>query len=146
MAHASADFSAFKLYTHDVGLLGAMSDLAPALLLEGNAFFTHFKGALTEQFVLQELIAAGRLPYYWSPEDGKAEVEFLLQGIRNVYPLEAKAETNLQAKSLLSYRERYAPPKCLRTSLARHTCGAKVDDLPLFALSQALTQYLGGKG
>ena len=139
---AYEDFSAFKLYAHDVGLLGAMSDLPPSILLGSNELFTHFKGAFTEQYVLQELVAAGLTPYYWTPEDGKAEIEFLLQGDRSIYPLEAKAETNLSGKSLLSYRQRYEPRKCLRTSLSMHTCGEKIDDLPLFALRQALPCYL----
>lgn len=73
------DFSAFKLYMHDVGLLGAMSGLPASAILERNSVFTNFKGALTEQYVLQELLAAGASPSYWAAERGDAEVDFLVQ-------------------------------------------------------------------
>ena len=81
------DFSAFKLYQHDVGLLGAMSVLPPSAILEGNELFTNFKGALTEQYVLQELAALGVEPSYWSAERGDAEVDFVLQGRREFIQL-----------------------------------------------------------
>lgn len=131
---ANEDFSAFKLFMHDVGLLGAMSDLPPSAVLDGNAVFTNFKGALTEQYVLQELLAAGASPAYWSSERGDAEVDFLLQGADAVYPVEAKAERNLKAKSLKTYREFFGPPCCYRTSLERHHVGKLTKDVPLYAV------------
>ena len=94
------DFSAFKLYMHDVGLLGAMSGTAPSMLLDGNALFTNFKGALAEQFVLQELASDGIAASYWSSDSGNAEVEFVVQGEKDVFPIEAKAGINTKAKSL----------------------------------------------
>ena len=127
---AYEDFSAFKLYAHDVGLLAAMSDIPPSTLIEGHSLFTHFKGALTEQYVLEELIAAGVSPYYWATDEGMAEVEFVVQGLNGVYPLEVKAERNLQSKSLKSYRERFSPPRCLRTSLAEYAVGKFTDGAP----------------
>lgn len=136
------DFSAFKLYVHDVGLLAAMSDLPQQSLIQGNELFTHFKGELTEQFVLGELVASGVLPSYWSTDEGMAEVEFVVQGATSVYPLEAKAERNLQAKSLKSYRDRFSPSKCLRTSLAERMIGEKTDDIPLYAVSTIAADYL----
>ena len=136
------DFSAFKLYAHDVGLLGAMSDLPQQALIRGNELFTHFKGALTEQYVLNELIASGVSPSYWSTDEGMAEVEFVVQGTASVYPIEAKAERNLQAKSLKSYRDRFSPVKCLRTSLSEHHVGEMTDDIPLYAVSTLLADYL----
>ena len=139
---AYEDFSAFKLYAHDVGLLGAMGSIPAQILIEGNELFTHFKGALTEQFVLQELVAAGVEPYYWSTDEGMAEVEFVVQGAKAIFPIEVKAETNLQAKSLRSYRERFSPPKCLRTSLAEHSIGKFTDDIPLYAIGTAIRGYL----
>ena len=138
---AYADFSAFKLYAHDVGLLGAMAGIPSQVLIEGHELFTHFKGALTEQFVLQELVAAGATPCYWSPDAGVAEVEFVVQGRDGVYPLEVKAEANLQAKSLKSYRERFSPPRCLRTSLAKYAVGKFTDDIPLYAIGYAIRGY-----
>ncbi len=139
---AYEDFSAFKLYAHDVGLLAAMSDIPPRILIEGNSLFTHFKGAFTEQYVLEELVAAGLSPYYWSTDEGMAEVEFVIQGDESVYPLEVKAERNLQAKSLKSYNERFSPPKCLRTSLAEHKVGKNIDDVPLYAIGTVIGDYL----
>jgi len=136
------DFSGFKLYAHDVGLLAAMSDLLQQALIRGNELFTHFKGAFTEQYVLNELIAAGVSPSYWSTDEGMAEVEFVVQGASSVYPIEAKAERNLQAKSLKSYRDRFSPLKCLRTSLSERTVGTTVDDIPLYAVSTIATDYL----
>ena len=128
------DFSAFKLYAHDVGLLGAMSDLPPSAMLDGDALFTNFKGAMTEQFVLQELRVAGFKPNYWTNDAGNAEVEFVVQGENGVYPVEAKAGINIQAKSLKVYRKLFAPPFAIRTSLAPAHDGAEVKDVPLFAL------------
>lgn len=136
------DFSAFKLYAHDVGLLGAMSDLPQQVLIKGNELFTHFKGALTEQYVLNELIASGVSPSYWSTDKGMAEIEFVVQGVDSIYPIEAKAERNLQAKSLKSYRNRFSPVKCLRTSLSEHHIGEVTDDVPLYAVSTLAADYL----
>ena len=91
---AYQDFSAFKLYAHDVGLLGAMSGVTPSALLDGSALFTNFKGALTEQYVLQEIAAAGMAPWYWSAEGGNAEVDFVVQKGDAAIPIEAKAGIN----------------------------------------------------
>ena len=139
---AYEDYSAFKLYAHDVGLLCAMGDVPPHALLDGDELFTHFKGALSEQFVLGELVAAGVEPYYWATDEGMAEVDFVIQGERGVYPLEVKAAVNLQAKSLKSYRDRFAPPKCLRASLSKRAEGSLVDDIPLYAVGTAVPGYL----
>ena len=128
------DSSAFKLYMHDVGLLGAISALPPSAILEGNSIFTNFKGAMTEQFVLQELIASGVEPSYWSSERGDAEVDFLVQGTKAIYPVEVKAERNLKAKSLKAYRETFGPPVCYRTSLSPFSAGKLVRDMPLYAV------------
>ncbi len=128
------DFSAFKLYVHDVGLLGAMSDLSPSILLERDSLFTNFKGAMTEQYVLQELLVAGCKLAYWTNDAGNAEVEFVVQGEKGVYPVEAKAGINTQAKSLKVYRKLFSPPFAIRTSLADARNGADTKDVPLFAL------------
>ncbi len=130
------DFSAFKLYMHDVGLLGAMSGLPASALLERNSVFTNFKGALTEQYVLQELLAAGASPSYWAAERGDAEVDFLVQGSKAVFPIEVKAERNLKAKSLKTYREFFNPPVCYRTSLSEYAAGPATRDIPLYAVAR----------
>lgn len=129
------DFSAFKLYVHDVGLLGAMSDLSPSIVLEGDSLFTNFKGAMTEQYVQQELLVAGCKPAYWTNDAGNAEVEFVVQGEKDVYPVEAKAGINTQAKSLKVYRKLFSPPFAVRTSLADARDGTDTKDIPLFALA-----------
>ena len=139
------DFSAFKLYVHDVGLLGAMSGIEARTLLDGNALFTNFKGAMTEQFVLQELVAAGVAPYYWSSDSGNAEVEFAVQGADAVFPVEAKAGINTKAKSLRVYRDLFHPPFAIRTSLQRHREGATVKDVPLYAFGALLPSLVAGE-
>ena len=138
------DFSAFKLYAHDVGLLGAMSELSPSVILDGNSLFTNFKGALTEQYVLQELLVSGFNPAYWTNDAGNAEVEFVVQGETAVYPVEAKAGINTQAKSLKVYRKLFSPPFVIRTSLADARDGKEMKDIPLFALGPSVRRVLGG--
>lgn len=132
------EFGAFKLYAHDVGLLGAMSGLSQNVLLEKNEMFVHYKGALTEQFVAEELSSYGIDLHYWSPDEGKAEIEFLSQIGDALYPIEAKAEINLQAKSLGSYIRRYNPSKALRLSMSVRKSGSKVEDYPLYAIHEML--------
>jgi hypothetical protein len=141
---AYEEFGAFKLYAHDVGLISAMAGLPQWTLLEGDGIFTHFKGALTEQFVLEELLAYGVEARYWSASDAKAEVEFLIQVDGKVYPLEAKAAQNLKAKSLKSYIERFNPEKALRVSMGKRTSGAKIEDYPLYAIAEMVQGLKNG--
>ena len=140
---AYRDLSAFRLYAHDVGLLGAMSDVPSSVILEGNAVFTNFKGALAEQYILQELTAKGFEPCYWTNDAGNAEVEFVIQGERGVYPVEVKAGINTQAKSLKVYRELFSPPFSFRTSLAPAHDGTLVKDIPLYAFGPAARKMIG---
>ena len=135
------DFSAFRLYMHDVGLLGAMSDLPPSSVLEGNAVFTNFKGALAEQYVLQELLVNGFEPCYWTNDTGNAEVEFVVQGEKGVFPVEVKAGINTQAKSLKTYRKLFSPAFSFRTSLADWHDGTEIKDIPLYAFGPAARAY-----
>ena len=88
--------------------------------------------------MLEELTALDVKPYYWSPDNARAEIEFLVQGERGVYPLEAKAETNLRAASLKSYYDRYAPPFELRVSMQKRTSGARIEDIPLYGIPALL--------
>ncbi|MBT1182289.1 ATP-binding protein [Bifidobacterium sp. CP2] len=94
------DLSAFKLYMHDVGLLGAAMDVDARDVLMSNKAFEEYKGALTEQYVCQQLVAAGRTPYYWTSGKGSAEVDFITRRDGSPAPLEVKAEENVHAKSL----------------------------------------------
>lgn len=139
--------TAFKAYVLDVGLLSAQSGLAPRTLLEGNRVFTEFKGALTEQYVQQQLRAeCGAAPYYWSAGANRAEVDFLVEHDGEVVPLEVKAETNLRSKSLLAYVARFSPPACVRCSMApysRQTLqdGSTLLNLPLFGVSALRAEF-----
>lgn len=109
---------AFKLYFVDVGLLSAKVDLPVRTLLEKTAVFSEFKGALTEQFIQQQLRSeCGISPLYWRSDSFQAEVDFVIQNDLNVVPVEVKAETNTKAKSLLSYCRKYSPAIAIRCSM-----------------------------
>lgn len=132
---AYTDFSAFKLYLLDIGLLGALSELDAASILEGNEIFIEFKGALTEQYVLQELVSETcYTPYYYTSESGKYEVDFMVQKGRNVVPVEVKAETNLRAKSLKAYHEKFSPACAVRVSMSDYRVDDWLTNLPLYAV------------
>ena len=125
----------FKMFLLDVGLLGAMSGLDAGTLLEGNRLFSEFKGALTEQYVAQQLRSeSGLKPFYWSAERGQAEVDFVFQLGMELYPLEVKAEENLKAKSLRVYADKYAPPVSVRCSMSDFRNETWLINLPLYAL------------
>jgi len=134
---AYQDIPAFKLYLVDVGLLAAMTDLDAKTLLKGNAIFAEFKGALTEQYICQQIAAElGTTPYYWSAENSSGEVDFVLQHSGNVIPLEVKAEENLMAKSLKSFVASNDLPFGVRTSMSDFRNQEKLINLPLYAISQ----------
>lgn len=133
---AYQDIPAFKLYMVDVGLLAAMTDLDAKTLLMGNAIFTEFKGALTEQYICQQLYAElDTVPYYWSAEASTGEVDFVLQHKGQVVPLEVKAEENLNAKSLKSFVNTYQLAYGVRTSMSDYREQEKLINLPLYAIS-----------
>ena len=130
--------SVFKLFGLDVGLLGAQSKLSAKAVVEGSRVFTEFKGALTEQFVQQEIRAeAGLAPFYWSAPDSRAEVDFLVETDDGVIPVEVKAERNLQAKPLKRYAELFCPEFSIRTSMSEWSRREKLLDIPLYAIGQA---------
>ena len=139
---AYQDFSSFKIYMNDVGLLGRMAGLGADALLRGAGIFDEFKGAIAEQYVLQELIAAGLEPLYWSNERGRADVDFIVQKENRIVPIEVKSGINLKAKSLKFYMDKYRPMKAVRTSPADYKVNeiayddgteAKLIDVPLYA-------------
>jgi predicted AAA+ superfamily ATPase len=133
---AYEDLKAFKLFLVDVGLLSCMVRLRQDVLLEGNELFKEFKGALTEQYVLQQLkTQKGIEAYYWTNNRGSAEIDFLIDNGKAVIPLEVKAEVNLQAKSLKIYREKYDPKISVRTSMADYKKEDWLINLPLYAMS-----------
>lgn len=134
---AYEDFGAFKLFLVDVGLLAAMTDLDVKSLLEGNAIFEEFKGALTEQYVLQQLVAQKKGSiYYWSLGNARAEIDFLVQVSGRVVPVEVKAEENLQSKSLRVYYQKYTPALAIRSSMSDFRKEAWMTNLPLYAIQE----------
>jgi predicted AAA+ superfamily ATPase len=134
---AYQDPNSFKLFINDVGLLSTFSNLDMKSLLEGNRVFEEFKGALTEQFVFQELrFRLNHNPYYWSAEKGSAELDFVIEYAGNVIPVEVKASYNLRAKSLKSFHEQFKPLRSIRTSMADFRDEGWLVNIPLYALSQ----------
>jgi len=134
---AYEDFSAFKLFVLDVGLLGAMTNLDVKTLLEESRIFEEFKGAIAEQYVLQQFKTIENLPiFYWSNETNRAEVDFIIQLESNVVPVEVKAAKNLQAKSLKSYMEKFTPKIAIRTSMADYKQTYNLYDIPLYAIEE----------
>ncbi|VWX31728.1 ATPase [Moraxellaceae bacterium 17A] len=126
----------FKLYFLDVGLLAAKSGLDVSALLEGNRLFTEFKEALTEQYVLQQLLAMQSNPvFYWANERSTAEVDFIVQLANHIVPIEVKAEENLKAKSLRSYHDQFSPDLTIRTSMSDYREQDWMVNLPLYAFS-----------
>ncbi len=131
-----ADLTAFKLFLNDVGLLSAMCDLDARTLLEGSQIFEEYKGSLTEQYVLTQLVSELKLtPFYYSEERSTAEIDFLVQLAGNVIPIEVKATENLQAKSLKVYAEKYKPKYVIRSSLSDYREEDWLINLPLYAIS-----------
>lgn len=141
--------SAFKLFFLDVGLLSAKSKLPIDAVLDGNRIFTEFKGALAEQYVQQELRATSdAIPYYWATANSQTEIDFLVQMGMEMVPVEVKAETNLQAKSLKAFCKKFKCPTAIRSSMAPWFVQdmpiaddgsiCKLINLPLYAVSQMM--------
>jgi len=132
---AYEDLKAFKLFIVDVGLLGAMVGLNQRTLLNGNELFTEFKGALTEQYVMQQLAVNQDLGiYYYTNDRNTCEVDFIVDNGDNIIPLEVKAEINLKAKSLKTYREKFTPEISIRSSMADYNKESGLINLPLYAI------------
>lgn len=133
---AYEDFSAFKLFLSDIGLMGAMSNIPVQSLLDGNVLFSDFKGALTEQYVLQQLKDNSSLSiYYWSAENSRGEIDFLLQDEEMIIPIEVKAEENLQAKSLKVFVERNPGLKGMRLSMSPYREQDWLVNYPLYSIN-----------
>ena len=129
------DLSAFKIYLVDVGLLRQLAQLAPGAFSEGNRLFQEFKGALTENFVLQTLLTQFEVtPRYWSQNNPPYEVDFLIQRDNDIFPVEVKAETNVSGKSLKKFKELFGDKVKLRVRFSLENL--KLDDdllnIPLF--------------
>ena len=132
---AYEDLKAFKLFIVDVGLLGCMTGLRQRTLLDGDDLFVEFKGALTEQYVCQQLKTIEDLGvYYYTNDRGSCEIDFVVDTGEQIVPIEVKAETNLRAKSLKTYRERFEPVLSVRTSMADYKKEDWLLNLPLYAI------------
>ena len=132
---AYEDLKAFKLFLVDVGLLGALAGLNQKILLDGNDLFVEFKGALTEQYVLQQLVTNPDLGvYYYTNDRGSCEIDCLIDDGEKIIPLEVKAEINLRAKIFKSYRDKYAPKISARASMADYKEHDGLVDLPLYVI------------
>lgn len=134
------DLSAFKIYLVDVGLLRRLAQLSPTAFGEGNRLFTEFKGALTENFVLQTLITQFEVtPRYWSQSNPPYEIDFLIQRENDIFPVEVKSEANISSKSLKKFKELFPDKVKLRVRFSLDNL--KLDDdvlnIPLFMADQA---------
>ncbi|HIT65235.1 MAG TPA: ATP-binding protein [Candidatus Ventrimonas merdavium] len=134
---AYEDLKAFKLFLVDVGLLGCMTGLRQHTLLDGNDLFVEFKGALTEQYVCQQLKTIEDLGvYYYTNDRGSCEIDFIVDTGEQIIPVEVKAEVNLRAKSLKTYWEKFSPDLAVRTSMADFKKEAWLINLPLYAIEK----------
>ena len=138
---AYEDMKAFKMFVLDVGLLGCMVGLNKKILLDGNDLFVEFKGALTEQYVLQQLITNPDLNiYYYTNDNGSCEVDFLVDTGDTVIPVEVKAEVNLRSKSLKTYVERFSPDIAIRTSMSDYKKEEWLTNLPLYTIDNIIKE------
>jgi len=127
--------NAFKVYALDVGLLCAMGHLPESVLVERNRLFEEFKGALTENYVAQQLaLAEGRELYYWKSDRGEAEVDFLVEHAGEILPLEVKAGVSPKSKSLRSYGKRFTPRLLSRATLLNWKQDGEELNYPLYAV------------
>ena len=128
----------FKMFMLDVGLLAAKANLSARILLEGNQIFEEFKGALTEQFVAQQLHSQNMELYYYSTENSTGEIDFVIQKEQYCIPLEVKAEENLRARSLRAYCAKYRPEIAIRSSMSNYREQDWMVNVPLYALPEYL--------
>jgi len=137
---AYADQTFFKLYLSDIGLLRKMANVSAESILHKSAVFREFKGALTENYVLNELVKQYKTEWFYWKSGNTAEVDFVLQNGSDIIPVEVKAESNDKAKSLSEYRKRYNPSISIKTSM-RNVAVGEVRQIPLYLLWQ-IKKYL----
>lgn len=130
-----ADYDSFKLFMLDIGLLNAVADLDKKILLEKNKILTEFKGALTEQYVCQQLKLKHEL-FYWTAQNATAELDFVIQNKNKLIPLEVKAEENLKSKSLKVFVDKYKNKHALRTSMNKFRKEAWLTNVPLYGIAE----------
>ena len=135
---AYVEMNSFKMFTLDVGLLGAKADIHAKVLLDGCRIFEEFKGALTEQYVAQQLKASDRELYYYSTENSSGEIDFIIQQEMRCVPIEVKAEENLRARSLRAFCEKYKPQIAIRSSMSNYREQDWMVNVPLYVLDKYL--------
>lgn len=129
------DLKSFKLFVVDIGLLSCMVGLHQQVLLEKNDLFVEFKGALTEQYVCQQLKTIEDLGiYYYTNDRGSCEIEFIIDTGKQIIPVEVKAEINLKAKSLKTYQEKFTPKLSIRTAMTDFKKEETLINLPLYSI------------
>ena len=133
--NAYEDFSAFKLYMLDIGLMCAMSKISANVIINGNELFSTFKGALTEQYVYQQLKPSADSIFYWSAENSRGELDFIMQSDNKILPIEVKAEENLKAKSLKFFVDKFKGLHGIRISMADYRRQDWLTNIPLYTLS-----------
>ncbi|MCX6236878.1 MAG: ATP-binding protein [Bacteroidia bacterium] len=132
---AYQDLSVFKLFLNDIGLLGAMAGLNVRTLIEGDVLFTEFKGALAEQYVMQQLRTnTERYIGYWTNERSTSEVDFVIQDEGEIIPIEVKSGENLRAKSFKLFCEKFKPERAIRTSLTPYKKEKWMVNVPLYGI------------
>ena len=131
--NAFEDFGAFKIYMLDVGLLSAVNKLSADTLVMGNDIFHTYKGALTEQYFFQQIRDRVDFVYYWSADNSRGEVDFVVQKEGKVIPIEVKAEENLRAKSLAAFVAKYPGLHALRFSMSDYREQDWMTNIPLYA-------------
>ena len=136
---AYQDLAVFKLFMVDVGLLGASAGLSAAALIDGNRIMSEFKGALTEQYVMQELKTLN-LDYigYWTNERSTSEVDFVIQKENSVIPIEVKSGENLRSRSFTLFCQNFSPDKALKTSALPYREDKTVLNVPLYGISAVM--------
>ncbi|MCR5732854.1 MAG: AAA family ATPase [Sphaerochaetaceae bacterium] len=132
---AYQSLSSFKLFFLDTGLLGAMSELSEKVIIEGNEIFVEFKGALTEQYVLQQLVSDTQYtPYYYGTDSTTFEQDFMIQRDSDIIPIEVKAAANVRSKSLKFYIDKFDPKEAIRFSALKYIKQDKLVNIPLYAV------------
>ena len=135
--------TSFKLYMCDIGLLRRMADVSCSVILDGSPYYTEFKGAMAENYVLGELVKAGISPaYYWN-SGNTAEVDFIIQCGKYIVPIEVKSEKNVKSRSLAEYRIRYAPEYAIKTSMKPEISGKEVLNVPLYFILSTISRLKG---
>jgi len=129
-----ADFSKFKVYLLDTGLLGAMLTISSKIIIEPLSFFSEYNGAFIENYVAQELVVSGKTDLYYWTSRSDAEVDFILQKEHNIFPLEVKSGTSRNLKSLRSYEDKYNPNLLFRISPRNFTKSGNFINIPLYAI------------